>query len=402
MYAVSEVGGATAESAQGAPRRDVSRARAARAGGASVPPGSGGGRGADLGWFAPRLVASADTVVVRARRLPLPGEVLVRQGQAVRPDDIVARASLPGRALPLAIAGLLGCEPGEAARFLRVTEGEPVKRGQMLARYPGVLGLGRRTVHAPEDALVERFSAQSGHMVLRALPQSLYLQAHLPGTVSRVWPGQGCEVRCRAMHVQGVYGTGGEARGRLAVPDAAFAAGAETLEGAVCVAVAADAVGLTRWIEAGAVAAVVGGIPYTDITALAVRYPRFTVVMTEGFGRLRMAEPTFGLLQRHAGAQACVDGTTQIRAGVIRPEVVVPLPAGGTAAAERLAAGARPGRQLRVRIIRDPGFGRTGDLLQLPAEPRVVGSEASVLVAVIRLDGGGVVAVPRPNMEPVG
>src|SRR5690606_2906401 len=50
-----------------------------------------------------------------------------------------------------------------------------------------------------------------------------------------------------------------------------------------------------------------------------------TLVVTEGFGEIAMAERTFRLLAEHAGAFAAVNGATQIRAGVMRPEIVIPI-----------------------------------------------------------------------------
>ena len=50
-----------------------------------------------------------------------------------------------------------------------------------------------------------------------------------------------------------------------------------------------------------------------------------TLVVTEGFGDISMGERTFDLLCSHEGRKASINGATQIRAGVIRPEVIIPL-----------------------------------------------------------------------------
>ena len=49
-----------------------------------------------------------------------------------------------------------------------------------------------------------------------------------------------------------------------------------------------------------------------------------TVVITEGFGEIAMSERTFRILQQREGRQASVNAT-QIRAGVMRPEIVIPV-----------------------------------------------------------------------------
>ena len=66
----------------------------------------------------------------------------------------------------------------------------------------------------------------------------------------------------------------------------------------------------------------------------------FEVPLAEGFGAIAMAERTFKLLAQHEGMPAAVNGTTQIRAGVIRPEIVIPLSAGRpNSGAERARTG---------------------------------------------------------------
>ena len=44
-----------------------------------------------------------------------------------------------------------------------------------------------------------------------------------------------------------------------------------------------------------------------------------TVIVTEGFGEIAMAQRSFDLLHSHVGDVASVNGATQIRAGVMRP-----------------------------------------------------------------------------------
>jgi len=47
--------------------------------------------------------------------------------------------------------------------------------------------------------------------------------------------------------------------------------------------------------------------------------------LTEGFGPSPMNEEIFDLLRSFQGKLACVDGTTQIRARMLRPEIIIPL-----------------------------------------------------------------------------
>jgi hypothetical protein len=123
-----------------------------------------------------------------------------------------------------------------------------------------------------------------------------------------------------------------------------------------------------------------------------------TLIVTEGFGDIDMAARTFELLRAHAGRLACINGATQIRAGVIRPEVIIPLDAPGEvaqtgAAAVGLAVGSP------VRVIRLPHFGRLGVVSALPAQPQELASGSKARVLEVDFGGGERAIVPRANVE---
>jgi hypothetical protein len=93
-----------------------------------------------------------------------------------------------------------------------------------------------------------------------------------------------------------------------------------------------------------------------------------------------------------------MNGATQIRAGVIRPEVIVPqTEAAGAAAAEPKAHALTAGTP--IRVIREPYFGMLGTVTGLPPQPQTVGSGAKVRVLTAKLDDGQEVTVPRANVE---
>jgi hypothetical protein len=124
-----------------------------------------------------------------------------------------------------------------------------------------------------------------------------------------------------------------------------------------------------------------------------------TLVLTEGFGPIPMAERTWRLLASRAGQAASVSGATQIRAGVMRPEIIVPVE-GPVASREGDAAhtGVEIGSLLRV--IREPHFGRIGTVVALPAELAELesGSKARVMEVEFADDRSRAV-VPRANVE---
>jgi len=127
-----------------------------------------------------------------------------------------------------------------------------------------------------------------------------------------------------------------------------------------------------------------------------------TLIITEGFGEIAMANRTHELLAAHAGQRASANGATQIRAGVLRPEIIIPLPPrGGQAPGDATGAiGLTIGSP--VRIIREPGFGRLGVVKSLPPEAQRVESEARVRVVELEMPDGKTLIVPRTNIEVIG
>jgi hypothetical protein len=112
-----------------------------------------------------------------------------------------------------------------------------------------------------------------------------------------------------------------------------------------------------------------------------------------------MAERTFQLLKKFEGRLALANGATQIRAGVIRPEVVIPLVEKATTRKEEkfqeggLAAGSP------VRVIRTPYFGKIGKVVDLPAPLQKLESESHARVLAVEFEDGVRATVPRANVE---
>jgi hypothetical protein len=125
-----------------------------------------------------------------------------------------------------------------------------------------------------------------------------------------------------------------------------------------------------------------------------------TLVVTEGFGDIGMARRTFEVLKSNEGLLASINGATQIRAGVIRPEIVIPKldkERPSPEAAEEISLGLQKGS--RVRIIREPNFGKLGHVTELPPELQAMECETKVRVLKVKLDSGEEYLLPRANVE---
>jgi hypothetical protein len=375
--------------------------------------------------YTPGLKVSAHTTIEKLRRLPLKGTVLVKEGETVTPETVVARTELPGIMQTIKLAERMGIEPNDVLGALRVQEGDKVQIGDVIAETKGLFGrFFRSEFKSPFAGTVELISPTTGHLGLREKPTPVEKDAYIRGTVTRVIPEEGVIITCQGALVQGIFGVGGERLGEIMVvtsgPDQPITDTTltEAHRGKIVVGGSNVSGGaLRKAAQVGVVGIVAGGVvdrELMDYLAEALKQPGydigvaitgqeaipFSLVVTEGFGTIQMAERTFVLFRSLEGKIASINGATQIRAGVIRPEVVVPLedaPAASASAKEDESGQLTTGTP--IRVIREPYFGLLGNVTALPPELVQVESETWVRVLEAKLQDGRNVTVPRANVE---
>ena len=364
--------------------------------------------------YTPGLTISPHTTIRRTRRLPIKGDVLVERGVDVAPSDIVARASLPGIMQSVKVAVQLGIEPDELPSAMKVSIGDTVERGQILAQTQSFFGLMKSDCRAAIAGTVETISHATGSVGIRQPATPVDLLAYISGKVVEIVDGEGVVVETEGALIQGIFGVGGERVGAIEMasetPDSILDAPglSEAHAGKIVVAGAgATGAALRRASDLGVVGIVTGGIVDRDLIdflgydiGVAITGHEaidITLVVTEGFGAIPMARRTFDLLRSLEGQAASINGATQIRAGVIRPEVIVPRAStsetAGVAADFELAVGSS------IRVIREPYFGTLGSVTKLPPELVAIDSGATVRVLEAKLADGRTVTVPRANVE---
>lgn len=368
--------------------------------------------------YTPGLKVTDNLLVKKNRILPLKGEVVVKVGDKVNPEDVIARTELPGNVVPINVANKLGIPPEDINEFMVKKEGDSIEEGEVIAikKFP-LIRRWSTTCKAAVTGTVESISSITGQVLLRGLPIPVEVKAYLRGEVTEVFPDEGVVVACTGSFVQGIFGIGGETFGTLQVATAdnttvltdklisSDMAGKVVIGGSL---VTADA--LKKAIQVGAKGIVVGGFDDKDLRdflsydiGVAITGSEdigITLVVTEGFGQINMALKTFELLKAHEGQMACINGATQIRAGVIRPEVVIPAAAEGRisvdnelATMEGLAVGSP------VRVIRHPHFGRLGKVVALPSPLQKLESESVARVLEVEFNPGERAVIPRANVE---
>ena len=338
--------------------------------------------------------------IVRRRVLPIPGDVMVRVGDRVQPDDIVAEASIKGQLYPIDLARALKVSARSVPDRLEVAEGQSVPEGGTLASVRR-LGIGKRQVRAPFGGTVQGIS--EGIVFFRKEPQICRLRAYLPGEVCEQYPGRGVAVRTVGCLVRGVWGSGDEASGPLMT---VVAGPGETLTWQKVLlhhratilmgGIIEDPRVLFRAKRFGVSGLVAGSMaPALQAVCEGLGLP---VVISEGMGRIPMAEPIFGALRSYDGFPAVISGTD--RDGRSGPELIVPLTADPEALSQPVVRPLEAGAS--VRLTRPPYLGAVGTVVSLAATPQetVIGTRSDG--AEVRLPDGRRVFVPFSNMELLG
>lgn len=367
--------------------------------------------------YTPGLKVTDRMTVSKRRILPLKGEVVVEVGDMVTPDTVVARTDLPGNVEPMNIANVLGVPPEDVPECMLKKEGEPVQRGETIGLTKSFFGLFKSEAKSKIDGTVESISSITGQVLLRGYAIPVEVTAYLEGKVMEVFPKEGVLVETVASFVQGIFGIGGETHGEIKIvveDNSAVLTDSlidSSCEGKIVVGgslVTASAI--TKAIEVKAKGIVVGGLDDKDLReflgfdiGVAITGSEgkgITLVVTEGFGQISMAGRTFELLKSREGEMACMNGATQIRAGVIRPELVIPLRGDSDAAGakdESSSMGLTIGSS--IRVIRQPYFGTLGKVCELQPELQELESESKARILTVEFDDGKKAIIPRANVE---
>ena len=369
--------------------------------------------------YTPGLKVTAKTLVRKKRILPLKGEVVVSVGDQVDPDTVVARTDLPGEVGVVNVANLLGVTPEEVPECMLKKESDAVEEGEVIAVSKSFFGLFKSEAKSPMSGTIESISSVTGQVLIRGPAVPVEVKAYLRGKVVAIYENEGVGVETWAAFVQGIFGIGGETHGEIKVvvnsPDEVVTADHidDSCKGKVVVGGSLATVDSVRKaIDVGACGFVTGGFHGREIEKI-LGYDigvaitghediGITLILTEGFGKISMAKRTFDLLKSHEGQLACVNGATQIRAGVIRPEVVIPLampsPSNHVDEGTKFSQGLEVGSP--VRVIREPYFGRLGTVVELPPEPHVLDSGSKARVLKVKFwDDNSEAIIPRANVE---
>ena len=367
--------------------------------------------------YTPGLKVTEGMTIQKRRRLPLEGEVLVETGVSVKAEDVVAKADLPGNVQLVNVANMLSIPPEEIAEYMIKQIGEEVSEDETIASTKGIFGLFKSQARSPIDGTIESVSDVTGQVILREPPIPVEVKAYTDGNITETIPNEGVTVETFGTYIQGIFGIGGETLGELVVvadsPNDNLQVEQILPEHKSKILVGGSLIAtdvIQKAVEIGVHGIIAGGIDDADLRQLlgyelgvAITGSEelgITLVITEGFGSISMAERTFELLKTREGMKTSINGATQIRAGVVRPEIVIPFVSDGEDTDADISVGlleiGSP-----VRVIREPHFGKLGHVTELPIELQQLETEAEVRVLQVEFEDGEKTTLPRANVEAI-
>ena len=368
--------------------------------------------------YTPGLKVLKNTKILKERRLPLKGSVESKVGDRVKPNDIVAKTDLPGNVQIINVANQLNIDASDINQCMIKTIGESIHKNDLIAETKGIFGFFKSSVLSPVDGTIETISDVTGQVVLRESPIPVEVDAYIEGKVNEVISEEGVVIKTNGVFIQGIFGIGGESRGKIkTIVDSRESEITKEMitdeeKGKIIIGgsfISIDA--YKKAIDCEVAGIVVGGFNYYDLEeilgyTLGVAITgsedlHTSLIVTEGYGKIQMGQQTFDLLNSHNGKLASINGATQIRAGVIRPEIIIPLDSSDISI-DSDDSNKSDGMTIDslVRVIRSPNFGKIGVVKELPPELTKMESETMVRVAIVHIDGNRF-EIPRSNLEVV-
>lgn len=337
------------------------------------------------------------TRIRRERILPIPGRVLVRTGQKVMATDVIAETKLVNQHVLLDISSLLGINPDQTEKVLKVSVNQVVAEGDILA---GPVGIIPRVVRAPQNGRIVHIN--EGQLLFELETQPFQLRAGMEGVIKGLIAERGAILETSGALVQGVWGNGQIDQGTLNVranspkdeltPDMldTEARGMIILGGHIARSETLKV--LHQLSVRGLIVASVSA----NLVPLAAQC-KFPILVLDGFGRIPMNSMAFKILSTNNSREVAVNANGWERYSDSRPEVIIPLPASNDVDIPKPAEELAPGQ--KVRINSNPLIGSIGKLIALRTEQASLSNGLRVPAAMVFLESGENTIVPLANLE---
>jgi len=338
-----------------------------------------------------RAIIQTDHLLTFRVELPVPGRVNVHLGQSVEPGDRIAEAVLPAKIQVFDVINHFRIKASDLERCLKRLAGEDVQRGDVIAKKSGLIS---RFFRAPDDGKV--VAVRDGRVTLAMGEKTIDAVTPIAGVIGEIIPGLGAAVVARGLSLQGSWGNGKTAIGRLLIQDAQWQDKLNEINGAIVfleeIAALTD---LEELKNKGAV-----GILVTSLDpSLKMDLEEFDlpVMSLLGFGEATLDQFSRSVIEELQDSQVTLVARQPDSYRDLKPELFQPR---ATYQTEELFAKPEPkliGRT--VRLLGQPYFGSVGKIIELPTKTERLASGIQSRVAVVEREDQTVIRIPLENLE---
>ena len=268
----------------------------------------------------------------RSRTLPVSGTVLVRSGQNVTTNEVIAETEMPSQFHYVDVMRSFGVStPGQAERLINRKVGEQVDKNDILAETGGMFS---RIIRSPRAGTI--LSIRNGQMLVETEKSRLTINAGFNGKVVEIIQDHGAIIETNGVLIQGMWGNGQSGFGpliseehQLGVELESASLGIQNKGMVICAGCCTN----PEMIEAAAnlpVGGLVLGSIAPDLVEVAQKqiYP---IVVIEGYGKTLINDFAKRLLISNSGREIAVNAVKWNRWTGERPELIISLPAEGDA-----------------------------------------------------------------------
>jgi hypothetical protein len=316
------------------------------------------------------------------------GGVVVSKGQAVEIRNKVARGIIPNRHIIIEAANELGLRDFSALKNLMLVK----ERTRILEKDP-IAGKdpkrGKR-VFAPKDGMV--VFVGEGRIIFQEMPRVVELEAGVRGTVVDVVNEREVRIEAVGALVQGVWGNG---RNVITTMRMEPSGGIEEMprdeldtnyRNEIIISTHPITPEVLEVAEFRGFGGIVAPSMSAGLLDEALAW-QGAILLTEGFGEMRMSPSTLELLKEFDNYQATLNASLVNRWEMRRPELVISRSSGDNIAVPGMFDGIKRGAI--VRITREPYGGLIGKVLELPKKAMLLENGLRVMSAKVELTTTG-------------
>lgn len=261
-------------------------------------------------------------------KTPVRGRVLaVEENGIIILEEIQDYSTKP---VTIPLAEILNIRPRHMKGHLSVKEGDFIEKGMHLVKLSQETITMRESpdLKAPVTGIVRNIDLDEGTVTIQYDFNPLKTHAFVKGSVKEVLPGYEALIEARGHRLTGRIGFGHEHWGELAPWET------EDKEGKVLFLNGEVTLAYLRACQEKNVRGLVA--PAMDLSDWRTFFGEelgsaitgdenlgFTLLITRGFGKGSLGKETRAFLEKHTGEMSSISGRTQIRAGVIRPFLLI-------------------------------------------------------------------------------